>query len=60
MHSEAYLEAKREFRNCIIMSPFGLFWPLVLAFREWYPIMQAEKRKELAGGQTETADHHAA
>lgn len=48
MHSEAYLEAKKEFINCLVMSPIGLFIPLVLAFQEWLPIMRAEKRKELA------------
>ncbi len=46
MHSQAYLDARREFINCIVMSPIGLFVPLILAFKEWYPIMKREKRLE--------------
>ena len=46
MHSEAYLAAKKEFVNCLVMSPICLFVSLILAFREWYPIMKAEKAKE--------------
>lgn len=46
MHSAAYLEARKEFVNCIVMSPIGFFVPLVIAFREWSPIMKAELRKE--------------
>lgn len=49
MHSEAYLEAKKEFINCLCMSIFGLGVPIVIAFTEWLPIMRAEKKKELAG-----------
>lgn len=51
MHSNAYLEAKKEFINCICMTIFGLGIPLVIAFTEWLPIMRAEKRKELAQGE---------
>ena len=46
MHSKAYLEARREFVNCLCMSLIGLGVPVVLAFREWWPVMQAEKQKE--------------
>jgi len=47
MHSEAYLEAKKEFINCLCMSIIGVGVPIVLAFTEWWPIMRAEKKKEL-------------
>lgn len=46
MHSQAYMEARHEFINCIVLSPIGLFIPLILAFTEWYPIMQREKKLE--------------
>ena len=46
MHSQAYMEARKEFINCLWMSVIGLGIPLVLAFTEWYPIMREEKRKE--------------
>ena len=46
MHSEAYLDAKKEFINCLCMTIIGLGVPLVLAFKEWLPIMREEKRKE--------------
>ncbi len=45
MPTEAYLEAKKEFVNCLWMTIFGLGVPLVIAFKEWWPIMQAEKKK---------------
>ena len=48
MESKEYLEAKKEFWNCIGMTIFGLGVPLYNAFREWLPIMRAEKRKEQA------------
>ena len=32
MHSKAYLEAKKEFVNCIVMSPICLGVSLFLAF----------------------------
>lgn len=48
MHSEAYLKAKKEFINCLIFSPLGLFIPLYNAFFEWLPIMRAEQKKEQA------------
>ena len=48
MESKEYLEAKKEFWNCIAMTIFGLGVPLYNAFREWLPIMRAEKRKEQA------------
>jgi len=46
MHSEAYLEARKEFINCLCMSIIGLGIPVVIAFKEWLPIMLQEKRKE--------------
>lgn len=46
MHSQAYLEARKEFINCIVVSPLCLFVSLVNAFGEWLPIMQAERQKE--------------
>jgi len=46
MHSEAYLAARKEFINCLIFSPICLFFSLITAFGEWYPIMKAEKAKE--------------
>ena len=46
MHSEEYNQARKEFWNCIFMSIFGLGVPLVLAFKEWRPIMRAELAKE--------------
>ena len=49
MPSKAYLEAKKEFINCLAMSIIGLGVPVVIAFREWWPIMKAEKAKEKAG-----------
>ena len=48
MPSKAYLEAKKEFINCLAMSIIGLGVPVVIAFREWWPIMKAEKAKEKA------------
>ncbi len=46
MHSEAYIEARKEFINCLLMSIIGLGVPIFIAFSEWYPIMRREKRKE--------------
>ena len=46
MHSEAYKTKKKEFVNCIVLSPICLFISLFLAFGEWYPIMKQEKAKE--------------
>ena len=48
MHSKRYLQARREFINCIIMAPIGLFFPLINAFREWRPIMKEELCRERA------------
>lgn len=47
MHSEAYLEAKKEFVNCLCMSVIGIGIPIILAFKEWWPIMQRERRREM-------------
>lgn len=48
MHSETYLQAKKEFINCLIFSPICLFVPLYNAFFVWLPIMRAELKKEQA------------
>lgn len=48
MPSKEYIEAKKEFVNCWCMSLIGLGVPIILAFKEWWPIMRAEKRKEKA------------
>lgn len=45
MYSQAYLEAKKEFKNCLILSIIGFGVPLWNAFKEWLPIMREEKRK---------------
>ena len=50
MESKEYLEAKKEFWNCIAMTIFGLGVPLYNAFREWLPIMRAEKKKRTGSG----------
>ncbi len=47
MYSKEYEAAKKEFVNCICMCVVGLGVPLVLAFREWWPIMKREKEKAL-------------
>ena len=47
MSSETYLAAKKEFTNCIVLSPICLGVSLYMAFKEWRPIMKAEKQKEL-------------
>lgn len=49
MHSQRYENARREFKNCIIMSPICFFISLILAFREWKPIMDEELEKEKQG-----------
>ena len=40
MHSKEYMEARKEFRNCLWMSGVGLGVPLILAFTDWRPIMR--------------------
>jgi len=45
MPTKEYLEARKEFINCICMSLFGLGVPIVIALTEWLPIMRAEKQK---------------
>ena len=47
MPSKEYLEAKKEFVNCLCMTIFGIGVPLVIAFTQWLPIMRAEKKKEM-------------
>lgn len=46
MHSKEYEDAKKEFKNCLIMSPFCFFISIILAFTEWRPIMRRELQKE--------------
>jgi len=46
MRTEAYLAAKKEFFNCLVMAPITLGVSLVLAFTEWLPIMRREQSKE--------------
>ena len=53
MYSEEYEAAKKEFINCLTMCIFGMGIPIVIAFREWWPIMKREKRKALAEGRGE-------
>ena len=45
--TQAYLEARKEFINCWCMCLIGLGVPIVLAFKEWLPIMRAEKKRML-------------
>ena len=45
MPTKEYLEAKKEFTNCLLMSIFGCGVPIIIAFKEWWPIMKAEKAK---------------
>lgn len=45
MPTKEYIEAQKEFWNCIRMSLFGMGVPIVIAFKEWMPIMKAEKKK---------------
>lgn len=53
MYSEEYEKAKKEFVNCLCMSIFGLGIPIVLAIKEWLPIMRREKQRALEGGRSE-------
>lgn len=43
--SEEYKNARKEFINCLCLSIMGLGVPIVIAFKEWLPIMKAEKKK---------------
>ena len=45
MHTQAYIEARKEFINCIVLSPICILVSLIIAFTEWLPIMHAEKNK---------------
>lgn len=51
MHSKEYLDARKEFINCLVMTPICLGVPLVLAFTEWMPIMRRERLKEVRAAQ---------
>jgi len=56
MYSEEYERARKEFKNCLWMSIFGLGVPIYNALHEWLPIMKREKEKALReghGGRTE-------
>ena len=53
MYSEEYERARKEFINCLWMGVIGLGIPFVLAFKEWKPIMDREKRKALEAGYKE-------
>ncbi len=55
MYSEEYEAAKKEFINCLVMGWIGLGVPYVIAFKEWWPIMQREKKKALARQQVSQA-----
>lgn len=46
MHSEAYMEAKKEFVNCLLMIFITVGFSLGPAFGEWLPIMRHEKKME--------------
>ena len=47
MYSDRYEQAKKEFINCLCFGIVGLGVPFVLAYKEWWPIMQQEKQKAL-------------
>lgn len=47
MPTKEYLEYRKEFRNCLLVSIIGLGFPLYYAFRYWKPKMNAEKAKFL-------------
>jgi len=53
MYSERYEMARKEFKNCLWMSIFGLGVPIYNALHEWLPIMREEKQKALRDGRTE-------
>ena len=48
MYSEAYMEARKEFINCMVFGFVGLGIPYYFAFTEWLPKMKQEKAKALA------------
>ena len=48
MYSKEYEEAKKEFINCMVLGLLCFGVPYVIAFKEWWPIMQREKQKALA------------
>lgn len=52
MYSEEYEKAKKEFVNCLCMCVFGLGIPIVIAVKEWLPIMRREKRMALEEGRS--------
>jgi len=52
MHSERYLQVSKEFKNCLLVSPFTLFISLINAFTYWRPIMKEELAKEKKAAET--------
>lgn len=48
MDSKEYLEARKEFWNCIRMTPFTLGISLIMAFVVWKPMMDAAARPKSA------------
>ena len=47
VYSKEYEEAKKEFKNCLWMSVFGLGIPIYNAIHEWLPIMRRERQRAL-------------
>ena len=47
MYSKEYERAKKEFVNCMVFGIVGLGVPFVIAYKEWWPIMQREKQRAL-------------
>ena len=45
MYSPEYERYRKEFINCLVWGIPGLGVPFYLAFKEWWPKMQAEKKK---------------
>ena len=45
MHTKAYCEARKEFINCIVLSPICIGVSLIIAFTAWLPIMRAATTK---------------
>lgn len=48
MYSKEYVEAKKDFINCLVFGVICLGIPFYFAATEWWPIMQREKAKALA------------
>jgi len=50
LYSEEYVEGELENVQRQTVAVFGLGVPVYLAFREWWPVMQREKKRALAAG----------